>query len=739
MLRALAWKEWREQRSLVLAGTALAIVLPVLLFMVATVSLPRFSGRGLADVTALAFALMLWPMFVSAAGAGTFANESTGRTFGFLMSRPVSRGTIWGAKIVLAAIAGLSVIFASLLVTTVVYWLAGIPAAADPSLLVLGSVFGATPTLVLGAPSLYLVFAAAVFLSVRVARPFAAAIGGLAGSAVMLIMLMVLWPRVGLLTSVQSIWFVAEILVVATLLLALSLRRFARAEVNVGGGLARTVATFAGAMLATAALGFVPALYADIFADLDGAVTRNFALSPDGTVAVVTAVSYPASTGSLWRLPDQIATSGDGAAAATPIRLTRRVAFSPFFSRDGQRVYYFTARTLGGARGASVDLRTVRIDGSEDRLAIAAVGEIRYLQGDGWLYPTETPVVSASGSLIAFDEGWWGDDVLIIDLDRGEAHRIADTGSGAVHRIIDTGSGGRSVSAAVQAMAWTAEREILLYLRGRGRSGRGAERHAIATYDIDSGNLQEYLSLQGEDGDWWWARFLAPSVPLGGFVPSPLAPLQIYLRDRSGDRRINELFLHLAVLDLAAGEVETIESFPCGYPATAVSADGNVVAHQRFASCVEHDDGYLEPADPVLVVRNLRTGAAEEFVDWIDFPTDRELKFIAVSPRGSRVSFSVGRRRGFNEFRILEADRTMRTIEMRRFLDGVLRGPYAAPQWIDEDHLLVRYYTRTRIRYQTFAVAVVLNANDGSVAHEFIIPSYGGRHFLLDALEFWLD
>jgi len=102
MLRALAWKEWREQRALVVAGVVLALTMPVLVVAASTAAATPLTMRRLADVVPVIFAVLLWPMIAFAAGSATFANESGQRTLGFLASRPVSFRSIWLAKVSLA-------------------------------------------------------------------------------------------------------------------------------------------------------------------------------------------------------------------------------------------------------------------------------------------------------------------------------------------------------------------------------------------------------------------------------------------------------------------------------------------------------------------------------------------------------------------------------------------------------------------------------------------------------------
>lgn len=712
MLRALVWKEWREQRPLVVAGVALAVTMPVLLFAVATATMQGFSTRRLAELTTLAFALLMWPMFAAAAGAGTFANESSGRTFGFLLSRPVARRNIWAAKVALAALATTAVIAASWAVTQVVSWLAGAPGVANPSLAAFGGIFGPVESPVLGSLGLYLFFSAAVFLSACVGRPLAATIGALAISVFTLVMLIALWPRVGLVSSFQGTWTSAEMLFAATLMLVASLYRFTSGEVGTTLGFAKTMASVTLVMVATAAAGFAPTIYADIFADLDRAGTYDFVMSPSGDAAVVTSARYPSVKGSLWRLPDEAPRVGSSAQQPTPLRLTRRLAFSPFFSNDGQWVYYFTVRGLLGMVTGNVDLRAVRIDGTEDRRVADNLGKVANDSYREWGLSATNPVASPDGSRLVFKGDWWEGGPMLIDLERGTS-RVID-GLMIDGDLDVTWQEGRPI-------AWSNDDEVVLHVRTWGRDD--TLYYSLVTYDVAAGRASSQSAVRSNTRYSW--PFYFPSVVFGPYVPGSRLPVQlVHVAPSSPSRGYR---YELAVLDTATGGLETIEESRCGYPGAAVSADGNVVAHRRFTSCVETDYGDLEGVDPILVIRDLRAGSVDEIPDWGDSVPGETLGYIGVSPSGSRVSLYIGQERGESIFRIVDADRTVRTIRTRARFGGVLLGLSSAPRWIDEDHVTVRYAGRRSSGVLRFGAAVVLDVNDGSIVHEFVIPSRGRR------------
>jgi len=183
----------------------------------------------------------------------------------------------------------------------------------------------------------------------------------------------------------------------------------------------------------------------------------------------------------------------------------------------------------------------------------------------------------------------------------------------------------------------------------------------------------------------------------------------------------------IVVLDLDAGEIELVDQLPCGFPGASISADGATLVYRRFDSCPVRPDGRPGEADPTLVVRDLETGTSTQLLAGEDQRRD-EFGDVRVSPDGSRVSLYARRARQPGEFIVVDRDGIEHTLDVRRFVGGVLSSPRYSPEWVDEDHLLARYSDYSQ-RYLRYSLIVVFDANDGSVTHEFVIPSSGRRIF----------
>ena len=105
MTRALFWKEWREQRPIVLAGLAAAIAMPFFALIGTSVFGGSFRVDSLSQVLPALGIIALLPLFACATGAATFADDRADRTLGFLITRPASRRRVWATKVIVAALA----------------------------------------------------------------------------------------------------------------------------------------------------------------------------------------------------------------------------------------------------------------------------------------------------------------------------------------------------------------------------------------------------------------------------------------------------------------------------------------------------------------------------------------------------------------------------------------------------------------------------------------------------------
>ena len=179
MFKTLAWKEWREQRPVVVAGVAFAIVLP--LFVLSAAGVEEVRLDDIVEVLPVVFIGIVWPLLAAAAGAITIANEHESGTLRFLLSRPISRARIWVAKVMLATLAVALGAAASLLVMGIVARLVsnGLSGEITFSWLILGVRTTLYDPLVLTSLS-FLLFACSILCSTLLTRPLTAAAAGLA-------------------------------------------------------------------------------------------------------------------------------------------------------------------------------------------------------------------------------------------------------------------------------------------------------------------------------------------------------------------------------------------------------------------------------------------------------------------------------------------------------------------------------------------------------------------------------
>ncbi|MBI3448675.1 MAG: PD40 domain-containing protein [Acidobacteria bacterium] len=353
MLKALFWKEWREQRPLVVAGLVLAALWPI---FIAVWSASARGGRSLATLGGdLLFtnALILWPLLAVAAGASTIANEIGDRTLEFLLSRPVARTTVWAIKVLVAALSATLVVATGWILALLLGGFEGMTRALQGS---------ASVALGYGAAVL-LLFSFAVFFSTFLPRAMTAAAAGLGASAAVITVVVAVWSRLDLLPRLEPQWFATELLAISGAVLVASLFVFSRSETLRGRFTARSAAAAALFALFAAGIATIPIAYARMRLLPSGASLIAISMSPKGDAIVATATPKedPAmpSSPEIWLLhPD----------AAGMTRLTGRLTFAPVFSPDGRSIAYLSSRSALGLRSDAVDLRIASVDGREDEL-----------------------------------------------------------------------------------------------------------------------------------------------------------------------------------------------------------------------------------------------------------------------------------------------------------------------------------------------------------------------------------
>jgi ABC-type transport system involved in multi-copper enzyme maturation permease subunit len=95
MLKALLWKEWRENRTIIL-GTLLSILGVSLIFYLA---LRRISDGSAIMVLYIWFGFILIPTFAAGIAANMFNREKVQTKSEYLFELPISKSKIWWTKV----------------------------------------------------------------------------------------------------------------------------------------------------------------------------------------------------------------------------------------------------------------------------------------------------------------------------------------------------------------------------------------------------------------------------------------------------------------------------------------------------------------------------------------------------------------------------------------------------------------------------------------------------------------
>jgi len=581
MIRALLWKEWREQRAIAFAGAGLAVLIPVIVVAMAAASrTPDF--RDTADVVPFLFAMVVWPLFAALAGATVNAEGASPGSAAFLFSRPVPRGVLWLIKVCIGVVALSFVVTLSFYAALRVdVWVGGwgfrFPFSSDP--------FSwpsdrAVQAMALG--GLGVTFCAAIFLSTFLRRPAAAAIGGLAigiASQFGAMLAAVPIPMSRLASGVDRFLLTASGLI-ALVLLAASLYLFLAAGLTGTADGRRDVRRAGVGIVAALPLVVVLAGFSSTRLDWEHAQVRWVTAIEGTDTSIVRVFGDSFSGSSLWSV----------APGRQPLRLTGRMASGGTVSADGEWLVYVSTLGILGTRSANCDVRAVRLDGREDRrlalLPPSASGRSDYCSDSGVFDPagewlaTRARDLSSRLALIPFAGG----DPASIDLGSlfGEDRRYRRYRFG-----------------------WISNGDLAVATGRDSRVGEGLWR-----IDPRSGEVSEiYRPAPGVDRDvTWQLAFLAADPPQRYALLSEWKDL-----DRSAWPPQTPELLATKVLDLTDGSAREVAPI-CRdqFRSAAVSPDGR----QVFYSCSEplprREDWETADLDAVfqgtLVRRDLTTG-----------------------------------------------------------------------------------------------------------------------------------
>jgi hypothetical protein len=362
MIKALLWKEWREQRGIAFAGAAVALLIPLMTIGIASASNAPDYFLDVTDIVPFLFGMVVWPLFAALAGATVNSESASLASAGFLFSRPVPRAVLWLIKVAIGVVAiGFVVSLSYYAALRVDVWVGGwgfrFPFSSDPFSWPSDHIVQA-----MAVGALYVTFCASIFLSSFMRRPIAAAIGGLGLAIAAQFAAVFMAGRIGassLGAGAEHFVAVSSIAVSVVLLLA-SLYVFHVTGIA-GTDDARCNARRAWAGIG-ASLPFIVVLAGFTSTRITADAPRAwFALAvPGSDVSILSLQRNPFSGNSLW--------------AAQPghelRRLTGRIADAIAVSPDGRWLVYSSRLSPIGLRASTCQLRAVRLDGGEDRLLI---------------------------------------------------------------------------------------------------------------------------------------------------------------------------------------------------------------------------------------------------------------------------------------------------------------------------------------------------------------------------------
>jgi len=356
MIRALLWKEWREQRGVVAAGLILVVLAPLGTFAWSASRSNPLSGDDHNQLLGLFFVLFLWPLFAAACGAGTVANEHATGSLGYLLSRPIARWKIIGGKTVTALFSWIVIVGGSLAAMLVVASLTGSGTTrwfhkATQDVDNVGVV-------VLAVAASLLIFACAMYFSNVMRRTMTVAAAAIVAALALMTLvgfyLMRLDPSVAMDPGIlgwQVIAFSAIFAVGAGYL-------FSSGELLRGAVAKRRALGIAAVLLILPVTVALIGGWRAVRFDIDSAVMYGMHVTPSGESVLLEMTNAAGRSPQVWSFP----VNGE-----EPTSLTPRWSMSPHITADGRHVLFANALNRYGFWTQKLRIGEVTIDGKERR------------------------------------------------------------------------------------------------------------------------------------------------------------------------------------------------------------------------------------------------------------------------------------------------------------------------------------------------------------------------------------
>ncbi len=601
MNRSLLWKEWREQRPLILTGLLVAALMPF--FLIAgqsAVSSRAVNLQDLSEGLRALYILALWPLFAAASGAGTVATEIGDGTLGFLLSRPVSRLRVWLVKVGMAAVAFVLVVLGSALVA----WILHVVASGGD----LGwttKVWDDIQITMAGLPLaglILLIFSTAVFFSTVLSRAMTAAAAGLVTALTLSSAIYLVWSRIDLVPLLEPQWMAAEVGLVAVLILLASFYLFSRGEMLRGRGARKTALVAAALALVGAGVVSLPVMFASIQVTAEDAWFRDAFLSRSGDAVVASVARAGGASPQVWLVPT------DGSRFH---RLTGRLTMAPALSPDGEWLAYVSVRGALGMRSRSApQIRVMHLDGRDD----GAVGSWPVDDFNVRFDPPRLIFASDSSKVLA---SRWSDTARVFFLDGRPGVEISLEGTPLEDGV---------------PFDWTRDGSEVLVFRYPTSHRSGSTLGAV---NLDSGEARVIFETTERA---FFPRWIGRWVRDTPFLGSSMALIvRIETPQKNHEYR-------LSLVDLKDGTLRSVTHSFC-LPSFDLQRDQEGIV---YVTCPQESGGQ------VAELHRWRTdGSDEVLLDSLDLP----LWSVRLSPAGDRVLL-----RGTAGVQMLDAQGTLRDL-----------------------------------------------------------------------------